>query len=249
MFDPVLLLAGLFLPLFPLSMITTSVLALVRPAWARAILMLAWPQAGVVILGRLDSDVPDWVVAWAMMTALFYGWRALAMRDGDGWLAFMAVSSWAVLWGGGQPGQGGHVLALGLGLGLAAMALVLGQVAHRFGAAHAALDLRMAASAPRLSGVLAATALAVIAMPLSPGFFALLLLITRQAPNSVPTVLAILGIWFLWTWSGLHLVQHLVSGARRKPVPNDISRGAAWGWALFLATLAAAGLAMGVTFL
>jgi hypothetical protein len=63
------LLAALFLPLFPLSMVFNQGLGRLRQPWLRALLLLLWPQIGVLIISQAEAQVPDWFVVWALLTA------------------------------------------------------------------------------------------------------------------------------------------------------------------------------------
>ena len=71
-----ILLAGLFLPLFPLSAVFTALYQRLRPAGLRVVLLLAWPQAGLLLAGGPAGPIPDWVVALAQTTAALYAFRA-----------------------------------------------------------------------------------------------------------------------------------------------------------------------------
>lgn len=214
------ILAALFLPLFPLGMAFTSLFGLLRNSWLRVILLLAWPQVGLHFLLLAGSPPPQWLVVWAMLSSLFYAWRALALREAGQWTAFLALSTWPLIWAVPVPVQTTALQVLGLSLPLAVMAIMVGGVERRFGAAHIALDLRLASVAPRLAGLFTIAVFAAIAMPLSPSFFALLALVTAQVPLSLPTVLAVLGAWLLWSWSGMRLVQGMIAG----PVPGTEQR-------------------------
>jgi hypothetical protein len=134
-----LLLIGFFLPLFPLSLGINILLARLPSAWAKATVLLVWPQIGVFLVAEHIGDLPDWIKFWGLATAGLYAFRMLAMREVNLWIGFLATSSWALLW---TPAFKGlslpelEVLALGFGLPLAIMALLSGEIAKRFGAAY-----------------------------------------------------------------------------------------------------------------
>src|SRR5699024_701811 len=65
-------LAGLFLPLFPLSMGFNALLGRVRNGLLRAVLLLAWPQIGLSLAFSASNEIPDWVLVVALFTAALY---------------------------------------------------------------------------------------------------------------------------------------------------------------------------------
>lgn len=69
------MLAGLFLPLFPLSIVFNQVLGLLPHPVLRAGLLLLWPQVGVALVLWLGEKPPAWVSVWAILTALMYALR------------------------------------------------------------------------------------------------------------------------------------------------------------------------------
>ena len=96
------LLAGLFLPLFPLSMVFNLLYARVHNPITRSILLLAWPQIGIAIIyafGLTDIESgSNWILIWALLTSLLYALRALALRELGLWTSFIATSAWSLLW-------------------------------------------------------------------------------------------------------------------------------------------------------
>lgn len=215
-----ILVAVVFLPVFPFGMIAMASMERLS-GLARAALLALWPLPGVFALAALGGPAPDWLVAWAMLSALFYAWRSLALTDARGWIGFLAVSAWPLIWAMAGTGAPAVAIALSISLPLALASLVVDHVEHRFGAAHGALDLRLASRAPGLAGLLFAALLGAVAVPPSPSFFALLALIGEA--NALPTGLAILAVWLLWSWSAARLIQGLVPGApRRDAVVTDI---------------------------
>ena len=96
--DLQLLLIGFFLPLFPLSIAVNVLLERMPHAWARALVLLIWPQVGVFLVAEHIGELPDWIKYWGLATAGLYAFRMLAMREVNRWLGFLATSSWALLW-------------------------------------------------------------------------------------------------------------------------------------------------------
>jgi hypothetical protein len=237
-----LLLIGFFLPLFPLSLGINILLARLPSAWAKATVLLVWPQIGVFLVAEHIGDLPDWIKFWGLATAGLYAFRMLAMREVNLWIGFLATSSWALLW---TPAFKGlslpelEVLALGFGLPLAIMALLSGEIAKRFGAAYIGLYGGLAVAMPRLTGVLVVSLFAAIATPVFPAFFAMLHTLVISQP--LPAVWLVT-IWGTWSWGAARLLQGLIVGPAELPYPKDLGVGMTWVFSLLLAGLAIVGL-------
>lgn len=208
------LFAAVFLPLFPFSAVVVSVAERVPNVWLRALLYMIWPQVGLVLLSLVDAPLPDWLLWWALVTSVLYAFRVLVIRQLSLWLSFMGVSSWSLLW---------IVIlsdfnlplfwfALGFSLPLVLMALLGGEIERRFQAAYAGLYGGISLTQPRLSAMLVFALLAVIATPLFPGFFTMVAAIMVQMNTSPLIAVGLLLVWFLWSWSGILLLQGLVMG-------------------------------------
>lgn len=239
-----LLFVGLFLPLFPLSMVFNWLFSRVRQPLLRGVLLLAWPHLGLLLLGALGMEVPGWMVAWALATAAFYALRALAVREVGVWIAFMATSSWALLWVpvlADASDLGLRYDALGFSAPLVLLALLIATLERRFGAAFTALYGGLGCMMPRFAGVLVFVVLAVIATPLFPGFFTLLIAIVSASPG---VAAALAGVWLLWSWAGARLLQGLIVGPAGPEAVSDIGVAASWGYAVALAGLVVAGVTL-----
>lgn len=235
--------AILLLPLFPFSMVAVLAFDRLRDGRLRSLLLLVWTLPGAALLSASDTAPPAWLVAWAMLTALFYAWRAVVLQDARLWIVFLAVSSGALLWA----GAGGAAMiakALGLSLPIAFASALIEIIERRQGAAHVALDLRLAGRAPKLAGLFFIGLLAVAAMPVSPSFFVLLALVSNQAATSVMTTLAILACWLLWSWAAARLVAGLIIGRAQAP-SNDISGQLATACGAGVAGLGLVGVLLG----
>ena len=92
------LLAGLFVPVFPLSMVFNRLFAATRNTWLRSLLLLLWPQIGLLLIGTAETDIPNWLLSLALFTSVFYAFRAIALREMGQWTSFLATSLWALLW-------------------------------------------------------------------------------------------------------------------------------------------------------
>ncbi len=237
-----LILIGFFLPLFPLSLGINILLARLPNAWARAFVLLLWPQIGVFLVTEHIGELPNWIKYWGLATAGLYAFRMLAMREVNLWIGFLATSSWALLW---MPAYKGlslaeiEVLALGFGLPLAIMAILSGEIAKRFGAAYIGLYGGLAVAMPRLTGLLVMSLFAAIATPVFPAFFAVLHTLVISQP--LPAVWLVT-IWGTWSWGAARLLQGLIVGPAELPYPKDLGGGMTWVLSLLLAALAFVGL-------
>jgi len=239
-----LLVVGLFLPLFPLSMVFNRVFSRVRQPLLRGGLLLAWPHLGLLLLSVLGTEVPAWLVVWALATAAFYALRALAVREAGIWIGFMATSAWALLWVPLLAGADDFTLrydALGFSVPLLLLGLLMAELERRFGAAYTGLYGGLGRMMPRFAGVLVTVVLAVMATPLFPGFFTLLTMIVTASPGAA---VALAGVWLLWSWAGARLLQGLIVGPAGAETVPDIGLAATWGYAAALAGLVICGVSL-----
>ena len=237
--------AGLFLPLFPLGMVFNALFQRIRNAWLRAALLLIWPLPGVWILRDMPSDISTWMLSWALLSAALYGFRAVVVREIGVWTGFLATSSWALIWValavGVKPGS--LVLqAMAFSLPLALLALLVAELERRYESAYAGVVSGVAEAQPRLSGVLVLTVLAVIGSPIFPGFFSMLNDVTRAITTLPIAAFGLAGIWLLWSWAGARLLQGILVGPASQPRPEDLSQGITTVYSLSLVFMAVAGL-------
>ncbi len=238
-------LVGLFLPLFPLSIAFNRIIAWLAHPVPRVALLVVWPLAGVELAIRTDSVPPAWVSWWALFTALLYAFRLMTMRDVHAWLGFLATSQWTLLWLELQAGAEASTVrahALGFSLPLALTALVAAGLDRRFGAAYTHVYGGLGRVLPRFAAVMTVTVVAVTAAPVFPAFFVVLhvLLTTTSTLALVFVLLAAL----VWSWAGICLLQGLIVGRPdhdAEPV-EDLRGGTTLAFLLALATLASAGL-------
>ncbi|MGB1109095.1 MAG: hypothetical protein ACPG4N_01995 [Gammaproteobacteria bacterium] len=240
------LLAALFLPLFPLSMVFGALFGRFSNRWLRLVMLLLWPQAGVWLLAGSTLDPPGWLQAWALLTALFYGFRALALREAGLWIGFIAISSGSLIWlllDAGYTQTELHWHALGLTAPLILLSQISADIERRLGAAYTGLSFGLAERTPRLAGLLVVTTLAAMATPMFPGFFTLLDMVTLSASAAPIMALGLLLLWLLWSWSGARLIQGLIIGqAEGQEGVADLATPHALLYALLLAALAVAGM-------
>lgn len=240
-----ILAASVFVPLFPMSMPFNLLLARLRHPWLRALLLLIWPQFGILILSTSAMQLPDWVAPWALGTAALYALRALVLRDLGLWTGFIATSAWALLWpamAGGMAASSlaGHALVLTFPLVL--LTLLAAELVQRFGAAYTGLYGGLVSSLPRLAWTLVFVVLAVTAVPVFPGFAALIDVLVVTTPGMPLVGTALVAVWVVWSWAGVRLLQGLVIGTPDTEDVADLSVQALLGYGAALAGLAVAGV-------
>jgi hypothetical protein len=237
-----LMLIAVFLPLFPQSIIFNALFERLSRPLLRVVMLVAWPVAGVYLLGGNVEPLPEWLQIWALATAMLYGFRLLAMRDMGVWIGYLATSVWALLWVSVNAGADSDWLyhaALGFSIPLVLLVISIRHIETRFGAAYTDLYGGLAVTMPRLSGVLVFSVLAATASPVFPSFFIMLHTIVSATPA---IVIAILGIWLLWTWASARLLQGLIVGPAVGEKIQDIGKGLTWFYALLLVTLVLIGI-------
>lgn len=239
------LLSAFFLPLFPLSMGFNALFARLRHPLLWTVMLLVWPQIGVVSLSLMATPIPGWVLALALMTSILYGVRALALRELSLWTSFLATSSWALLWIPAYDGVDAstlHLYAVGFSVPLVLLALLTADLERRFGAAYTGLYGGLAHVLPRFSGVLVFVVLAVIATPVFPAFFEMLSTIVTTVPAAPAVAAGVAVSWLVWSWAGARLLQGMIVGPVRDYEVRDLSRAATWGYVSVLVLLVVAGL-------
>jgi len=241
-----LFIAAIFLPLFPLGMIFNAVFQRIRRAWLRAVLLVGWPLAGVGLIQLVQFRVTDVLVMWALCSAVFYGYRAVVVREVGVWTGFLATSAWSLAWiahaVGMQPDQLAiYVLAFSLPLVL--LVFLIAELERRYESAYAGIVRGIAQAQPRLSGVVVLTLLAAIGSPLFPGFFAMLNSITQAAVAYPLVASGVAIVWLTWSWSGIRLLQELMVGdGTGTQHDNDITQGMTLTYGLSLLLLVIGGL-------
>jgi hypothetical protein len=238
------LLAGIFLPLFPLSMLFNLLYARVPNPAMRGLLLLAWPQIGLAILFAVGVGVPTWLLAWGLLTSLLYALRALALRELGLWTSFVATSAWSLLWILYAHGATAIQLCeftIGISIPLLLLATLGAGLERRFGAAYLGLYGGLAQTIPRFTGVLVVVVLAVVATPVFPTFFAMLALIIKSTPLTPLIAIGVGLVWLLWSWAGARLLQGLITGSGHGAIA-DLSKRSMWLYILVLAALVFTGV-------
>jgi len=227
-----LLLAGFFLPLFPLSMVFNWLLGRFGHPGIRVALIVVWPQIGVLLL--LAAGVPltgSAFIWWGLATAAFYAWRLLTVRELGQWAAMLATSAFALTWVMAADGARAidlHAFVLGFALAPALLVAVTTLLERRLGAAYSGLFTGMARDMPRLAGLITVVLLAAMALPIFPGFFVMLDLLLDRHP--APVTVALL-TWLLWSWAGTRLLRDTVFGPRSNRNVADLPVPQAWAFA------------------
>lgn len=238
------ILAGLFLPLFPLSMPFNVLYARLRNPLLRSVILLLWPQAGLEVISAFGITVPVWLPVWSLVTSLLYAVRALALRDIGLWTSFVGTSAWALIWvllGNGIPVLQLKLYALAVSVPLVLMTLLTSGLERRFGAAYLGLYGGLGESIPRFTGILVVVVLAIVATPLFPTFFAMLSMILRTIPKSPFLAVGVAAVWLLWSWAGARLLQGLLVGPANTVTP-DLGQPAFWLYLIVLGGLMIAGV-------
>jgi hypothetical protein len=227
------LLAGLFLPLYPLSIGANLLLKrqvgfdgadpLSRPSVkAAAIVLMPLIGVGLMQLGlALAADEAHQLInlfaLWGGLTSLFYAFRLLSVRDGRIWIAQIYSSALALIWIGAAHQVPPLLPTLGLTLSLLPLSFLLAQLTRRFGIARVGLYPGLGISMPVFSALFVPAVLVAVAVPFSPAFFAIIDLAFGGLGANELIVLAPLSLsWLLWTWAGINLLTGIVFGTPRE---------------------------------
>ena len=100
----------------------------------------------------------------------------------------------------------------------------------------------LAATVPRLSGLLTLAILAAVATPLVPGFFVLLATTLHALPVVPGVALLILSVWLLWAWSGVRILRGFIVGPACGAPGRDLEYAATGMFGLLFVVLVLAGI-------
>jgi hypothetical protein len=222
-----IIIAGVFLPLFPMSMIFNALLDRICHAWIRTILLFVWPLIGIIILDKSAITLPGWVFYLALVTSVLYALRVLSLREVGQWSGFLATSFWSLLWVSVMhriPVDTQYIFAISMSLPLILLIHLSARLEKHFGAAYTGLYGGLATSNPRFAGVLVAVVVAATATPLFPTFFIMLdMVITTLAMSPLSTTVILL-VWLLWSWAAARLIQGLIVGSPAEVQVVDLDR-------------------------
>lgn len=242
MSDLSFLLIALFLPLFPLSLVFNAFYARLKQPFLRMLLLLGWPLIGLYLYQTLEPQVPDWLISWALLTAILYAFRLLAMREVGIWSGFFATSAWACLWLPLIYGDADTMLyVFWFGIPLLLMAQLVGGLEKRYGAAYTGLYGGLARTIPRFAGIFVVTVLALVATPVFPAFLGMMNILVASQPV---VVVALVGLWALWSWAGMRLIQEMIVGDPAVEVIEDLPLIYAWGYGALMLALIVAGFTL-----
>ena len=211
----IILLAGIFLPLFPLSMVFNAILDRITHSGLRLLLFLAWPLIGLFLMLDRDLVIPDWLLPLALSTSALYALRLLTLREVNQWNGFLATSLWSLLWLPviqEPPTALLYGYAISMSVPLLLLVLLSAGLEQRFGAAYIGLYGGLARTIPRFTGVLVTVVAAAIATPLFPTFFIMLDMVIKTIAASPLAAIVVLLIWLFWSWAGARLIQGLIVG-------------------------------------
>jgi len=240
-----ILLVGIFLPLFPMSMVFNAVLENIKPNGLRVILFILWPLIGLLIALNSDFSIPDWLLPLALSTSLLYAIRMLTLREVNQWSGFLATSIWGLLWLPILQGSSAELLysfAIGMSVPLVLLVLLAAGLERRFGAAYTGLYGGLARTIPRYAWVLVTVVVAAIATPLFPTFFFMLDMVVETISSTPSAALVLLLIWLFWSWAGTRLIQGLIVGRASNSKIADMDMTSVSFYSIVLIALMVAGI-------
>jgi hypothetical protein len=146
---PLFLLAGLCLPLFPLSIVVNRLLQSrvemdgpLATVPLQAAAMVALPLLGVALIElglALLGEGGGWLVTlfavWGGLTALLYAFRLISARDGRIWIGQLYTSALALVWVGVAHDVSPLLPAIGLAGSLLPLWFLMDGLERRFGIA------------------------------------------------------------------------------------------------------------------
>jgi len=244
----IILLAGIFLPLFPMSMVFNAVLDNVKQPWLKVILFITWPLCGLSIVFYSGAAISEWVVILALITSTMYALRMLSLREVNQWSGFLATSLWSLLWLTIWQQNTSEMLLYGYALSMTVPLVLLLMLSagleQRFGAAYTGLYGGLARTIPRFSGILVTVIVAAIATPLFPSFFIMFDMVVETVAVMPLAAIVLLLIWLLWSWAGARLIQGLIVGRASNTKITDIGVPTIGFYSIVLLALAIAGIYM-----
>jgi len=240
-----ILLVGIFMPLFPMSMVFNAILDGIKHAWLRSLLFIAWPLCGLFIALTSELIMPDWLMPLALFTSALYALRMLTLREVNQWSGFLATSLWSLLWLPMIQDTQAQLLysyAISMSVPLVLLVLLSAGLEQRYGAAYTGLYGGLARTIPRFAGVLVIVVVAAIATPLFPTFFIMLNMVVKTISASPYAAMVLLLIWLLWSWAGARLIQGLIVGRASNEKIADLESTAIGFYSTVLLALAVGGI-------
>jgi len=244
----IILLAGIFLPLFPMSMVFNAILDRITHIGLRLLLFSAWPLIGLFIVLDRNLVLPDWLLALALFTSALYAFRLLTLREVTQWSGFLATSLWSLLWLPMMQHTPTALLygyAISMSAPLVLLVLLSAGLEQRFGAAYTGLHDGLARTIPRFAGVLVTVVVAAIATPLFPTFFIMLDMVVNTISDTPLAATVLLLIWLFWSWAGARLIQGLIVGRASTARIADMEITAIGLYSMVLIALVVGGIYLG----
>jgi hypothetical protein len=241
----IILLAGIFLPLFPMSMVFNAILDKVERSWIRVLLFITWPLIGLFIVLNSKVVMPDWLLPLALSTSALYALRMLSLREVNQWCRFLAISLWSLIWLAVMQDTTAGLLysyAISMSAPLVLLVLLSAGLEQRFGAAYTGLYGGLARTIPRFAGILVTVVVAAIATPLFPTFFIMLNMVVETVSATPYAAMILLLIWLLWSWAGARLIQGLIVGRASNVKIADIDMTSISLYSIVLLSLVVGGI-------
>jgi hypothetical protein len=241
----IILLAGFFLPLFPMSMVFNGIVDKIEHSGLRVLLFLTWPLIGIFLVLNSKVILPGWLLPLALSTSALYAFRILSLREVNHWCGFLATSLWSLLWlpmMQATPAMLLYGYAISMSVPLVLLLLLSAGLEQRFGAAYTGLYGGLARTIPRFSGVLVTVIVASIATPLFPTFFIMLDMVIETVSATPLVAMILLLIWLFWSWAGARLIQGLIVGRASDVKIVDLDMTAVSLYALVLLVLVVGGV-------
>ena len=244
----IIIIAGLFLSLFPVSMLFNLLLEKVTNVWLRVILFFTWPLVGILILNNSSPTLPGWILYLSLFTSFLYALRLLTLRDVNQWSGFLATSLWSLLWIPVMQGVASelvYLFAISMTLPLVLLLFLSQGLEKRFGAAFTDLYGGLARTIPRYAGVLVIVIIASIATPLFPTFFIMMDMVIELVATKPVAAVVLLLIWLLWSWAGARIIQGLIVGRKSRVHIADMDNVTILIFSLVLILLLGTGVYLG----
>lgn len=219
--------ASVLLPVFPSSLVFNILISRAPTSWGKAAAVVLLPAVGVWLVTSVPSArLPlvhsgGWIVL-VLFSAVLYAFRAISVREISIWARLMATSGLSLLWILDVARRGEHTMAVAVlawSVPAALLLVLAGLLAKRTGGAYLGLQGGLASVAPRMSSLLTLSALALVATPLFPSFFALLQVLGQLKLSWLWPLLALL---LIWGWSLGNFLQQLLFGPYRGERFSDL---------------------------
>jgi len=246
MFDVlIILLVGIFLPLFPFSMVFNAILDNTKQLQWRVLIFLVWPLCGVLLVRINQVTIPDWVLPLAIFTSFLYALRMLTLREVNQWGGFLAISLWSLIWLPMLKDTSTVLLliyALSMTMPLVLLLFLCVGLEKRFGAAYTGLDWGLVRTIPNFAVVFVTVLTASIATPLFPSFFIMFEMVVESSAATPWVAVSLLLIWLLWSWAGTRVIQGLIVGRACDCKVDDMDARTISGYGVVLLVLLVSGI-------